>query len=220
MDADPGGVLPGGPWTTLDDHLLYTCYLVQQLTAGELRNRPPVPTSLRLDPGELSLAVGPAARATWRAVGDGSYRHSSTLAFGSTAFVVGSLAASSLGNASRRRQAAADAQPRWVPEGPGEVTVTDRRAHFAHPVSWLSLVWDGLETIDLDGPDVFRCSFHNTHDGGYLTVQLHTLWASLVFALAAHAAFPAHPRLLAGTWLPPDFEARCAATGRACPQVR
>ncbi|MEV7416654.1 hypothetical protein [Streptomyces sp. NPDC089919] len=208
------------PWTALDDHLLYTCGVVYDLMQGRLAERRPVPTMARLVPGELSLAVGPAARLTWRALGDGSYQHSSVMAFGSTAFVVGSLAGSALGNAARRNAAAADAQPRWVHDGTGELTVTNRRAYFGHPQSFLDLNWTGLDTIDLVAPDVFQCSFQNTHAGGYSTIQVHSMWASLVFVLAAHVAFPAHPRLLARGWLPPDFEARCAAVGAVCPPVK
>ena len=58
------------------------------------------------------LAVGPAAHLSFRPLGDGSYTHSSVVAFGGPAFVVGSLVGSALGNASRRRQAAAAARPR------------------------------------------------------------------------------------------------------------
>ncbi|MFE9568444.1 hypothetical protein ACFYMW_08075 [Streptomyces sp. NPDC006692] len=215
----PYAELPA-PWGALDDHLLYTCGVVHDLVAGRLANRPSLATMARLEPGERVLAVGPGARATWRGLGDGSYVHTSTMAFGSTGFVVGSMVGSALGNSARRRQAQANAQPRWVADGHGEVTVTDRRVNFGHPQSWLNLPWTGLDTVDLVGPDVFQCAFHSIHGNGYFTVQLHSLWASLIFALAAHAAFPAHPRLLSGSWLPPDFEARCAAAGRACPAVR
>ncbi|EPH42274.1 hypothetical protein STRAU_4677 [Streptomyces aurantiacus JA 4570] len=105
-------------------------------------------------------------------------------------------------------------------DGHGEVTVTDRRACFGHPQSWLDLAWDGLDTADLVAPDVFQCSFRDMYNGSPQIIQLHSLWASLIFVLAAHAAFPAHPRLLGGSWLPPDFETKCQAFGRACPQVR
>ncbi|MEV0096026.1 hypothetical protein [Streptomyces sp. NPDC050738] len=224
MDKRAGAMGPGvegfAPWTELDDHLFYTCDVVHDLVGGRLPGRTPLPTMTRLEPGELSLASGPAARATWRAVGNGSYRHSSSFAFGSTSFVVGSMAADAIGNASRRNQAAANAQPRWVGDGHGEVTVTDRRAHFAHPQNWLNLNWSGLDTVDLVAPDVFQCAFHESGGAGYLTIRLHSLWASLIFVLAAHSAFPAHPRLLSGGWLPPGFEAKCAAVGRVCPPVR
>ncbi|MFZ3473617.1 hypothetical protein ACODT3_08140 [Streptomyces sp. 4.24] len=207
-------------WTPVDDHLLYTCAVVHDLVHGRLSARPPVPSRVRLAPGELPLASGPATRYTWRALGNGSYQQSSVVAFGGTGFVLGSMAASALGNAARRNRAAADAQPRWAIDGPGELTVTDRRAYFGHPQSYLDLNWSGLATMDLVGADVFECGFQNVDGGGFLSVRVQSLWASLMFALAAHSAFPAHPRLLNGGWLPPDFEARCAAAGRVCPQVR
>ncbi|QKW11051.1 hypothetical protein HUT18_20850 [Streptomyces sp. NA04227] len=98
-------------------------------------------------------------------------------------------------------------------EGPGEVTITRYRAHFSGPTAgWLDLGWRALETVELAGPDVFEASFR-TESGQTLLSRLHTPWASLMFALAAATAFPAHPRLLSGDWLPPDFEARCAALG-------
>ncbi|WP_189826258.1 hypothetical protein [Streptomyces finlayi] len=215
--------LPQGqpPWGPLDDHLLYTCGVVHDLGRGLLRNRPPLPTTTRLAPGELSLAAGPAARSTWRPLGDGSYTQTSTMAMGSTGFVVGALAVNAMSNANRRNQAMAAAQPRWVMEnGHGELTVTDKRAIYSHPETWLDLGWTGLATMDLAAPDTFECAFHDINGRGYTTIRLHSLWASLIFVLAAHAAFPAHPRLLSHGWLPPGFEARAAAHGRPCPPVR
>ncbi|MEU6990007.1 hypothetical protein ABZ953_05010 [Streptomyces sp. NPDC046465] len=199
---------------------MYTCHVVDDLVRGRLGDRPPVPSTARLGPGELPVAVGPAARSTWRALGDGSYTHNTTLAVGRPAFVIGSLVGSALGNAARRRQAATHAQPRWVADGQGEVTVTDRRAYFGHPQSRLDLEWGGLDAADLTAPGVFQCSYRDMYTGSGQMVQLHSFWASLMFVLAAHAAFPAHPRLLSGSWLPPDFENKCRAYGRACPQVR
>lgn len=214
--APPPGHQQQSIWSPLDEYLWHSCDILADLLEGRLDQRPLVATTARLEPGDRVLAVGPGQRYTWRALGDGSYTHNSVVAFGSPAFVLGSMAASAFGNSARRRNAALDAQPRWVPEGPGEVTVSTRKLRFGHPVSWLDLVWDGLDSIDLAGPDVFETGFHNTNSGQYLTVRLHTPWASLLFALAALTAFPAHPRLLAGSWLPPDFEQRCAAMGRPC----
>lgn len=224
MNADPYAVRPhaGQPvaWTVLDDHLFYACHVVHDLVEGRLGGRPPIPTTARLVPGEVPLAVGPALRLTWRPLGNGTYTHNNVLAIGGPALVIGSLVGSAMGNAARRRQALADAQPRWVPEGPGEVTVTDRGAFFGGAGGKLDLGWTGLDSVDLVASDVFQCSFQDMYGGGYFTARLQTPWASLMFALAAHAAFPAHPRLLSGGWLPADFEARCAAAGRRCPSVR
>ncbi|MEV7523751.1 hypothetical protein [Streptomyces sp. NPDC091371] len=228
MDYNPYAVKPiteqrppaPPAWTAFDDHLLYTVRVVHDLMQGRLSERRPVPSAARLAPGELSLAVGPASRFTWRALGNGTYQHNSVVAFGGPAFVIGSMVGSALGNAARRNRAAADAQPRWVADGSGELTVTNRRAYFGQTQRFLDLNWSGLHAVDLVGPEVFQCSFQDVYGGGHCTVQLHSMWASLMFALAAHVAFPAHPRLLSGGWLPPDFEARCAAIGADCPPVR
>ncbi|MFC4517973.1 hypothetical protein [Streptomyces ehimensis] len=202
-------------WTPLDEYLWHSCDIIADVLEGHLNRRPLIATTARLDPGEQVLAVGPGQRQTWRALGDGNYSHNSVVAFGNPAFVIGSMVGAALGNSARRRQAALDAQPRWVLDGPGEATITPRRVHFRHPTAGLDLDWAALSEADLAAPDVFQASFVNTH-GQYWTVRIHTPWASLMFVLAAINAFPAHPRLLARSWLPPDFENRCAAMGRPC----
>ncbi|MFF8590325.1 hypothetical protein ACF061_02585 [Streptomyces sp. NPDC015220] len=201
----------------MDEHLWHTCDIVADLLEGRLDRRPLVATAARLAPGDRALAVGPAERATWRALGDGSYAHQNVVAFGSPAFMVGALVGNAVGNSVRRQNAANSARPRWMPDGFGELTVTTRKIYFGHPTAWLDLGWDGLDTVDLVAPDVFQTSFRNNQaNGRQLTVQIRTPWASLLFVLAAITGFPAHPRLLGRGWLPPDFERRCAALGRPC----
>ncbi|MGW1268555.1 hypothetical protein [Streptomyces sp. NPDC002491] len=209
MEKRPG-------WSWLDEYLRVSCDIIADLAEGRLEQRPLVATVARLEPGERTLAVGPATRSTWRALGDGSYKHRNVVAFGSPAFVLISMAGSALGNSTRRRAAADDARPRWIVEGPGEITVTTRKVYFGHPKFPLDLAWGGLDTIDLIAPDVFQTTFRNIHNGWQTTVRLHTPWASLLFVLAAVTAFPAHPRLLGRGWLPPDFEKRCTDVGRPC----
>ncbi|MEV6976921.1 hypothetical protein [Kitasatospora sp. NPDC093806] len=212
--APPAGSEQGPAWSWLDEYLWLSCDIIADLAEGRLERRPLVTTVARLEPGDRALAVGPAQRLTWRAVGNGSYTHRSVVAFGSPAFVLGSMAGSALGNSARRRAAANDAQPRWVVDGSGEITVTTRKVYFGHPQCPLDLAWGGLDTIDLVGPEVFQTSFCNINNGRQTTIQLRTPWASLLFVLAAVTAFPAHPRLLGRGWLPPDFEKRCANFGR------
>lgn len=214
--APPSGIDERPRWSQLDEYLWFTCDIIADLAEGRLSQRPLVATVARLDPRERALAVGPAQQATWRALSDGSYTHQSVVAFGSPAFVLGSMAASALGNSARRRAAADNAQPRWVGDGSGEITITTHKVYFGHPTCPLDLAWDGLDSIDLVAPDVFQTSFRNIYDGRQTTVRLHTPWASLLFVLAAATAFPAHPRLLGRGWLPPDFEKRCTDVGRPC----
>ncbi|MEW1639327.1 hypothetical protein AB0469_35395 [Streptomyces sp. NPDC093801] len=203
-------------WSLLDEYLWLSCDIIADLAEGRLAQRPLVVTTARLEPGERALALGAAMRVTWRALGDGSYVHNSVVAFGRPAFVLGSMAGAALGNSARRRAAAQDAQPRWVIDGTGEITITTRKVYFGHPTSALDLAWGGLDTIDLVAPEVFQTSFRNVHTGRQTTIQLYTPWASLLFVLAAVTAFPAHPRLVGRGWLPPNFEERCTALGRPC----
>ncbi|MER7109818.1 hypothetical protein [Streptomyces sp. NPDC000229] len=209
----PAQQTPG--WSYLDDHLWHTCEIVADVLGGTVAQRPLLATRAPLAPGERALAVGPATRLTWRAFGNGSYTSSQVVAFGSPAFVIGSLLGNAVGNSVRRRQAARDAQPRWVVDGGGELTVTPRKAHFAGQNTSNELNYTGLDSIDLVGPDMVETSFISTV-GRPCTLRLQTLWASLIFVLAALEAFPSHPRLLARGWLPLGFEQRCAAMGRPC----
>lgn len=211
----PPPEIPSQPlWSPFDEYLWHSCDILADILEGQVARRPVVATTARLQHGDRALAVGPGQRLTWRTLGSGSYTHTNVAAFGSPGFVIGSLVGSAVGNSARRRQAARDAQPRWVVDGPGEVTLTLQKLHFAHAAE-LDLDWGALSSIDLVASDVFQTSFVNTR-GSQVTVRVQTPWASLAFALAAITAFPAHPRLLTRGWLPPDFEQRCAGVGRPC----
>lgn len=213
--APPADHVTPAAWSSLDDHLWHSCEIVADLLMGGLARRPLVATTARLEHGDRALAVGPGQRSTWRALGNGRYQHNDVVAFGSPAFVIGSLVGAAVGNSTRRRRAARDAQPRWVVDGPGEVTITRQKLHFASSTSGLDLDWKALSAIDLISVASFQTSFVSTR-GQQVTTMVHTPWASLAFAVAAITAFPAHPRLLNGGWLPPGFEQKCARFGRPC----
>ncbi|WP_152770244.1 hypothetical protein [Streptomyces spongiae] len=213
----PPGDAHRSAWSVLDEYLWHTCDILADFVEGRLDQRPLVATSAKLEPGDRALASGPAQRLTWRALGDGTFTQSDLVAFGDTTFVLSSMVGNALGNAARRRSAALNAQPRWVPDGTGEIALTLRKIHFVHPVCGIELGWTSLETIDLVAPDIFQASFPNdrTENGvPHIIMQFQTPWASLLFVLAALAGFPAHPRLLGRGWLPSDFEQRCVILGR------
>lgn len=202
-------------WSALDDYLWHSCDIVADLLTGGLAQRPLIATTARLEHDDRALAVGPGQRSTYRALGDGRYQQNNVVAVGNPAFVIASLLGSAVGNTARRRQAARNAQPRWVFDGAGEVTITRQKLHLASSTIGLDLDWRALSTIDLVSADAFQTSFVNTR-GQQVTTMVHTPWASLAFAVAAITAFPAHPRLLSGGWIPPGFEQKCARFGRAC----
>ncbi|MFF7251403.1 hypothetical protein ACFZBU_47085 [Embleya sp. NPDC008237] len=201
-------------WTQYDEYLWHTCDIVADVVTGQADRRPLVASTARIEPGERVLATGAGEHFRLRAVGNGSYRSTGVAAIGKPGFVVGALALNALGNAARRKRAQQDTVPRWVHDGGGELTITQMSAYLAHPRNPLSLGFTGLDQIDLPEPGVFEARYHDMYGKGYMCVRVNTPWASLMFALAALAAFPAHPRLLGGAWLPPGFEERCAHFGR------
>ncbi|MCC3762139.1 hypothetical protein K3N28_03510 [Glycomyces sp. TRM65418] len=207
-------------WTVYDAHLHYTCAAVQDLRQTGLQGWNPVPTMARTDPGEFPLAEGPATPMYYQAAGDGSYQQSGMFAFGSAGFVAGMFAVNAVANSAARRKAQADLQRRWMPAPPGVVMVSQTRALFWNPNENYSLYWDGLDMIDLTGPDSVMFRYKGVDTGLDTVVQFQTLWAVLIFALACHAAFPNHPRWRSGEWLPVGFEDRCAAAGHPRPEVR
>ncbi|WP_331770035.1 hypothetical protein OG948_40770 (plasmid) [Embleya sp. NBC_00888] len=211
---------PADGWTQNDEYLWYTCDIVADVVTGQAHRRPLVASTARIEAGERVLATGPGDQYRLRAVGNGSYRSTGVAAIGKPGFVVGALALNALGNAARRKRAQQDTVPRWVHDGGGELTITHLSAYLAHPRNPLSLGFTGLDQIDLPEPGVFEARYHDMYGKGYMCVRVTTPWASLMFALAALAAFPSHPRLLGGTWLPPGFEARCAHLGRAVRPVQ
>ncbi|MEU6564963.1 hypothetical protein [Nocardia nova] len=206
-------------WTWFDDHLRYTCGVLDLLRRGELARLPATPTRVRLDPREVCLADGPGQWAFWRAAGDGSWKPNNVYVAGSPAFVAAAQLSNALADEVRRQQARAAAQPRWITERPGSVMVSNLRIHLGNPDHVFAIRWQALETIDLTAPDrvVARYARRN---GALLQWQLQSPWAVLVFVVAAQRYFPNHPLLRSGNWLPAGFEEKCHLAGKTCPKVR
>lgn len=215
-----GADQPVVEWTSYDAHLHYACAAIQDLRQTGLRGWNPIPTMARTDPGELPLAEGPAVPMYFQAAGDGSYSTSGMFAFGSAGFVAGAFAVNAIANSAAKRKAQADLERRWMPAPPGVVMVSPTRALFWSHTETYSLYWAGLDMIDLTGPDTVMFRYKGVDNGRDTVVQFQTMWAVLIFALAAHTTFPNHPRWRAGEWLPIGFEDRCEAAGHPRPDVR
>ena len=207
-------------WTPYDAHLHYTCAIIQDLRQTGLQGWKPVPTMVRTDPGELPLAEGPAVPMYYQAAGDGSYSTSGMFAFGSAAFVAGAFAVNALANSAAKRKAQADLQRRWMAGPTGAVMISPSRVLFWNPTETYSIYWSGLDMVDLTGADTVMFRYKGAASGLDTVVQFQTMWAVLIFALAANDSFPNHPRWLSGEWLPIGFEDRCEMAGYARPNVR
>ncbi|NKY85072.1 hypothetical protein [Nocardia veterana] len=206
-------------WTWFDDHLLYTCGVLDLLRRGELARMPVKSTRIRLDPGEVCIAEGPAQWYFWRSAGDGTWTRNNIYVAGSASFIAAAQLGNALVNQVRRQRAEAASRPRWIAERPGSVMISDRRIHLTNPDSVFPIAWSALETIDLTAPDRV-VSRYGDRDGGLQLWQLHSPWAVLIFVVAAHLHFPNHPLLLSGRWLPAGFEDKCHLAGKKCPRVR
>ncbi|WP_336084277.1 hypothetical protein [Nocardia sp. SSK8] len=206
-------------WTWFDDHLLYTCGIVELLASGRGARIPSAPTRVRLDPGEICFADGGAQCYTWRGLGDGRWTRGRTSADGRTPLGAVAHLGNAVRNETRRLRAEAAGQPRWVTERPGTAMISDRRIHLANPDRAFSLHWSALESADLTAPDLVGCRFPD-RAGTMQQLQIRSAWAPLIFVTAALRHFPQHPLLRSGAWLPAGFEDKCHLAGKKCPKVR
>jgi len=195
--------------TVRDAVLLYTCQLAELVRAGgdlgavaEVVG--PFPPSI--GPDEHFWVSAPYALRKHRSMGDGSWSAPMIIAGGTGAFGVGLLAGSVIGNASAssraRRQAAADAVPRWVVTEHGALHVSRYGFYLAAqaPCPW---PWESVTSATMVGPG----SVHMSGDSvrGPVSWIIDSDWSELVFVLWALARHPTHPQLLSGGWLPPGW---------------
>lgn len=208
-------------WTDRDAALLHTCRVVAVLQErGDVTAFPevvgPFPPA-RVD--EQFLATGPFTVWSWTALGDGSWSVSTPSVAGTGTLGLGLAAGSILGGAiarrRARREAAAAAQPRWVPISHGALYVS-QHGFYLHTPMLLTWHWDRITTADLLAPGAVHIS--GTSTDGPVTWLLHSNWAELVFVLWAMARHPRHPQLLTG-WLPDGWAERARAMHQPVPPL-
>lgn len=134
-------------------NLLSTQFAAAELAEHLLENswRPMQPDwSIILQPGEKAITGGVAHYARFYGM-DVSYNQSSAFFMGRPSFVAVGLAATALGNASRRRQAIAMAQAQWREQQVVQTLVTTHRILCQRSDgSWLSFYYSGVTNIDAD----------------------------------------------------------------------
>lgn len=162
-------------WTPYDDGLVRTAWIAALATAGRLHELDAVPAAFApADSSERVLAVSPYELSVWAAPGDGSYRHSGSVVLASgrsgltiTADVAAGVAT---GNARRRRRAAQNAVPRWLPSERGSLWVSTHgfRLQSVHGLAfWTWQLIDSIRCLGLGAVEVqgraatgglYRCS--------------------------------------------------------------
>jgi hypothetical protein len=193
-------------WLSADTALWRTTHIVSDL----MQSRVPeyrVDTLFPLGPNEIALAAGAVHADAYRSAGDGSYVHSSSMAFGTggvgVALVAGSLIGNAAVNAKRRREAEANAAATWRPEFAGSIYVTS--SGFVIQTADGLFPWD-WQSIDLMEVAAFNLLVLQGRSAkGAITWRLTSEWSELVFVLWALNHHPNHPQLRDGTWLPPGW---------------
>ena len=197
-------------WTERDDALWSTAEIAVLLNRGSLEQRRPlaVPFAMRLGGHEERiLAHGPFQLFSWTAPGDGSYMQNNSMMVatgrGGLAMMAGFAAARAIGNSSRRRQAEAMSQPRWMQIDHGTLSVGNFGFYLHTPSGIHAWSWGGIHLASLTAPG--QLSIDGMSDGGPVKWLLNSDWAELVFLLWASVCSPQHPQMTARAWLPEDW---------------
>ena len=204
-------------WTFRDAALWHTIDAVHAALEGDLTRLQRVPVPFALQSGrsaERTVASAPFRLWSWQSLGDGSYYHDQSVYFasgrGALGFTLGAMAGRAVGNSRRSRQAAQDAQPRWVPIEQGQLTVSDFGfyLHTAQSVLWWN--WESITLAQLTAPGTVQ--IHGNSLTGPVNWQLVSDVAELVLCYWALVRSRHHPQLLSGTWIPVDWVQKTVRT--------
>ena len=201
---------PERAWTDADQALLYTCHLAADVLAGRQPRPAPCPSPFppQFSTYEQFLATGPFSLSTYDAPGDGTYSHDSSFFFATgkagLAATAGLAAARAAGNSQRRKQAAYQTIPRWIPVYSGTVTVSDEGAYLRTMQEFIPWDWPMIRSAQMVGFNLGVLAVPRA-DGrlGHWLLQSH--YAELVFVLWAAKMYPSHPQLVDGSWLPANW---------------
>ncbi len=202
-------------YTRHDAAIWHTRRIVAAVLTGQQATLPRVATTFppTLGHDELLVASGPIELLVWRSVGDGTYTHQGGFFFATGAVGLAATAVAAgaqvVGNAARRAQAQADAQPRWVLDSRGLVTVSTHGFYLEMPAGLLTWGYGDVHSMELVGPGAVRMHGQSVH--GPVQWLLQTDWAELLLALWAVVRHPHHPQLVGEAWIPPGWHEREAA---------
>lgn len=192
-------------WTQRDTALWHTCELAAAMGRGER----PVSTQTIASsfppcyaPDEHFWASGPYGLSRFFALGDGSYESRTTFVGGSGLFGIAlgaaTLGGSAMGNARRRREAAALATPQWHVVQQGVLFTSGYGVYLQSAESGLaSWDWWSLLSAEMLAPGVVQFQ-----GNGADPIVIASDWAELAFITWAVCRFPGHHQVVTGTWLP------------------
>jgi hypothetical protein len=205
-------------WTEQDDALWRSCGIAAELFVHR-RLPDPVPVTFALQfagAEERILAWGRFERAWFGAIGDGTYRSSTTFVggFGPLGLALGAatLTGSALGTSSRKARARRDATERWRPLDQGNLFVSTHGIYLDTGQEFLPFIHECILRADLTAPATLELTC-TMADGTQQSYIITSWWAELVFLLWATRCSPHHPKLTNLAWLPRSFIDRLLASG-------
>lgn len=213
------GQEPAVAWSPHDTAVWHTLRVVEAVRERRAELLPRVMTPFRphLAEQEVVIAHGQFQLLTFRPVGDGSYVQNNGFFFATGGAGLAATAAFAIGQSSgnkrRRQQAAAMATPRWVPDDSGAIWVSTAGFYLNSPLGLRPWPWSSVVTTSLTAPGSIRVQGESTT--GPVDWILQSDWAELAFVCWAMSQHPDHPQFVGRTWVPPGWDERDAARGRA-----
>jgi hypothetical protein len=217
MGKKPPPPPPAEPaWTDRDGALWHTCEIAADLAQGRtppnrLEVATPFPPQLAAD--EVTWASGRFQLLEHRALGDGSYAHSSDFLLatgpGGMTLMTAMAVGTAVGNNARRRAAQAAAAPRWTLIDAGVLYVSGYGFYLHVTNGLLPWRWSDITMASMVGPAAVQLAGNSQR--GTISWILRSDWAELVFVTWAFDRHPRHPQLVTGEWLPPGWLQRAAA---------
>lgn len=201
----------GAPaWDERDEALWATAEIGLLLAQGRIGERRPAgtPFAPTLAPGEECVyAFSPFALHDYRSPGDGSYIHNSgtvlAVGRGAVPLMLGAAVGQAMGNASRRKRAAAMSQPQWMQIDGGTLSVGSHGFYLHTPTSLLTWGWGSISLMTLVGPG--HVQIMGDSQNGPINWILQSNLAELVFLLWATVRHPGHEQLTGRAWLPQEW---------------
>lgn len=211
-------------WGPYDTALWHTCAVLHAVRTNTLQTLPAVgvPFAMQLG-GQYQKIFGSGAMALlgWESPGDGSYYRSEGFFMatgrGGLALTAGAAGIRAMRNASRKREAAALAEPRWMPIDSGVVHVGTHGFYLQSTRGFFAWDWESIHSAQV--ADMGKVWIQGQSSAGPISWILESHWAELAFVLWAMARNPQHPQLIGAAWLPPHWMPWAAEQGYPPAQI-
>lgn len=211
-------------WQDYDSALWHTCTVLAAAGQDRLHEVPgnAVPFAMQLGGAEERIfGSGQFVLSSWEAPGDGTYHRTGGffMATGGAALALTGVVAgvTALRNSARRREAAAMAQPRWLPVDQGLIHVGTHGFYLQTINGFHQWGWNCVHSTIITGPGSIWVQGQSVQ--GPISWRINSHWAELAFVLWATTCHPHHPQLIDGSWLPPHWITWATHHGYPPPQL-